>query len=121
MICSNPDFVSKGPDGELSICPGTTARQYAALGGRVDYRGKPYAPVYQRCFALSPDHKSALAIGDSLYHDIGGANNVGIDSLFISSGLHAGDLSDLTDPSAVAALCDREGQTPTYVMPTLRW
>ena len=121
MICTNPDFVSKGPDGELSLCPGTTARQYLELGGRVDYRGKPHAPVYQKCFALTPGHVSALAIGDSLYHDIGGANNAGIDSLFISSGIHAEELSNISDPAALGALFAREGQSPTYVMPSLRW
>jgi ribonucleotide monophosphatase NagD (HAD superfamily) len=62
-----------------------------------------------------------LAIGDSLYHDIGGANNAGIDSLFISSGIHADDLGDVADPAAVSALCDREGQRPTYMMTALRW
>lgn len=121
MICTNPDFVSKGPDGELSLCPGATARQYAELGGRVDYRGKPHAPVYQKCFALAPGHGAALAIGDSLYHDIGGANNAGIDSLFISSGIHAEDLSNITDPAALIELFAREGQSPTYAMPALRW
>jgi HAD superfamily hydrolase (TIGR01459 family) len=121
MVCANPDFVSKAPDGTLAICPGTTARRYEELGGRVDYRGKPHAPVYRKCFELTPGHGPALAIGDSLYHDIGGANNAGIDSLFISSGIHADDLGDVADPAAVSALCDREGQRPTYMMTALRW
>lgn len=121
MVCANPDFVSKAPDGTLAICPGMIARRYEELGGRADYRGKPHAPVYRKCFELTPDHGPALAIGDSLFHDIGGANNAGIDSLLITSGIHADDLSDLSDPAAVAALCDREGQHPTYMMPTLRW
>ncbi|MBL4720118.1 MAG: TIGR01459 family HAD-type hydrolase [Alphaproteobacteria bacterium] len=121
MVCANPDFVSKAPDGSLAICPGTTAKRYEVLGGRVDYRGKPHAPVYRKCFELAPNHGPTLAIGDSLCHDIGGANGAGIDSLFISGGIHAEELSDLGDPYALAMLFNREGQTPTYAAPALRW
>lgn len=125
MICANPDFVSVAPDGSFSICPGTTARRYLELGGRVDYRGKPYAPVYQRCFAHEPDARPALAIGDSLYHDIGGANRAGIDSLLIAGGIHGKDLglSDggPVDPDKLRIVCEREGQTPSYVMPRFCW
>ena len=121
MVCANPDFVSKAPDGSLAICPGTTARRFEELGGKVDYRGNPHAPVYRRCFELTPDHGPALAIGDSLCHDIGGANGAGIDSLFISGGIHAEDIPDLGDSAALATLCEREGQTPTYAASTFRW
>ncbi len=121
MICANPDFVSVAPDGSLAICPGTTARRYEELGGRVDYRGKPHAPVYRASLALEPDARPVLAIGDSLHHDIGGANGAGVDSLFISSGIHGAELGKNTDPDRLRALCERERQTPTYVMTRFRW
>lgn len=118
MICANPDFVSVAPDGSHAICPGTTARRYEQLGGRVDYRGKPHMPVYTKCFALAGNFKAALAIGDSLHHDIAGANKAGIDSLFISSGIHGDELgtNGLTDPASLTALFDKEEISPTYTM-----
>ena len=125
MICANPDFVSVAPDGSMNICPGATARRYEEIGGRVDYRGKPHKPVYDRSFAHVPEAGAALAIGDSLYHDIGGANAAGIDSLFIASGIHGADagatgaaplIQDTLD-----ALYAKEGQTPTYAMKHFGW
>lgn len=124
MICANPDFVSVAPDGGLAICPGATARRYEALGGRVDYRGKPHAPVYTKSLGHEPHARPALAIGDSLYHDIGGANRAGIDSLFVASGIHGGDLGldgGSLDPDRLHAVCQQEGQTPTYAMTKFRW
>ena len=125
MICANPDFVSVAPDGSLNICPGITARRYEKLGGKVDYRGKPHAPVYDRCFAHEPDARPVLAIGDSLYHDIGGANTAGIDSLFVAGGIHGADAGvdgeGPLDADRLAALYAKEGQTPTYAMARFRW
>ncbi len=123
MICANPDFVSVAPDGALAICPGTTARRYEELGGRVDYRGKPHAPVYRECFSLEPDCGPVIAIGDSLHHDIGGANGAGIDSVLVAGGIHAQDLGTGggIDGKHLDALCRSEGQTPTYVMPLFGW
>mgnify|MGYP000273974823 CR=1 FL=1 len=125
MVCANPDFVSIAPDGSSSICPGTTARRYEELGGRVDYRGKPHMPVYRKCFSHEPDARPALAIGDSLFHDIGGANRAGIDSILIGSGIHGKEIgldsSDTIDPETLGVVCERMGQAPTYAMPHFRW
>ncbi len=125
MICANPDFVSVAPDGSLAICPGATARRYEELGGKVDYRGKPHAPVYKKSLSHAPEARPVLAIGDSLYHDIGGANGAGIDSLFVAGGIHGADL-DLEanphlDPARLSALYEKEGQTPTYAMAKFHW
>ncbi len=125
MICANPDFVSVAPDGSLAICPGTTARRYEELGGRVDYRGKPHAPVYKISLAHEPSARPVLAIGDSLYHDIGGANGAGIDSLFVASGIHGHDIGltdgKTLDSARLRKLYEQEGQTPTYAMDRFHW
>jgi HAD superfamily hydrolase (TIGR01459 family) len=125
MVCANPDFVSIAPDGSFAICPGTTARRYEEFGGRVDYRGKPHLPVYRRCFEYEAEARPALAIGDSLYHDIGGANRAGIDSILIGGGIHRNDLGlgdgDTIDRERLRATCEREGQAPTYAMPRFAW
>ena len=45
MICANPDvMVERG--GRMIYCAGAIARAYEALGGKVEYAGKPYAPIY---------------------------------------------------------------------------
>ena len=45
MICANPDvMVERG--GRMIYCAGAIARAYEALGGKVAYAGKPYAPIY---------------------------------------------------------------------------
>lgn len=125
MICANPDFVSIAPDGGMAICPGATARRYEELGGAVDYRGKPHQPVYDRCLEHEPHARPVLAIGDSLYHDIGGANRVGIDSLFVASGIHRHDLGldagSLLSEGNLDRLYDSEGQVATYAMTHFRW
>ncbi len=107
-----------------SAVPRATARLYEELGGKVDYRGKPHAPVYRASLAREPDARPALAIGDSLYHDIGGANRVGVDSLFVACGIHAADLGGedgAIDFDRLPSLCEREGQTPTYAMARFHW
>ena len=125
MICANPDFVSVAPDGNMNICPGATARRYEEIGGQVDYRGKPHAPVYERCLLHEPGARPVLAIGDSLYHDIGGANAAAIDSLFIASGIHIADAgADGESPlvqGKLDALYVKEGQIPTYAMKCFGW
>ena len=125
MICANPDFVSIAPDGRMAICPGATARRYEELGGRVDYRGKPHSPVYKRSLGYEPDARPVLAIGDSLYHDIGGANRAGIDSLFIATGIHRHDLGldgggALTE-DALCTVYRQQGQAATYAMTNFGW
>lgn len=125
MICANPDLVSVTPEGELVICPGQVARRYEEIGGTVQWHGKPHRAVYEACFALYPDAKRILGIGDSLHHDIAGAAAAGIDSLFVAAGIHAPALGiqwgDDPDPGRLQALYAEIGQTPDYVTPVFRW
>jgi ribonucleotide monophosphatase NagD (HAD superfamily) len=125
MVCANSDFVSVSPDGSMQICPGTVARRYEELGGRVRWHGKPDISVYETCFALFPDAKRILGLGDSLYHDIAGAARAGIDSLFVAGGIHAPDLGiergETPTQDRLEALYRETGQTPDYVIPTFRW
>jgi ribonucleotide monophosphatase NagD (HAD superfamily) len=46
------------------------------------------------CKTLVGGWGNAIAVGDSLEHDIAGANGAGINSLFITSGIHADKISD---------------------------
>lgn len=125
MVCANPDFVSVTPEGDLVITPGSVARRYEEIGGRVHWHGKPYRAVYESCFKLFPEAKRILGIGDSLHHDIAGAAGAGIESLFIAAGVHAPALGiqwgETPEQAALEALVAEIGPRPDYVLPVFRW
>ena len=84
LVCTNPDLtVHRGKKEEY--CAGSVAQIFESLGGRVVYFGKPYKEIYNMCFK---EKEKVLAIGDNLRTDIKGANNLNIDSIFISDGVH---------------------------------
>lgn len=91
MFCANPDFVTIEKNNDKNIyCMGTIADLYEHMGGRVVILGKPSKEIYKvSCKKIEDFNKSKIvAIGDSLDHDILGANNFNIDSVLISSGIH---------------------------------
>ena len=84
LVCTNPDLtVHRGVIEEL--CAGSVAKIFEELGGKVVYFGKPHKEIYNMCF--NSDEK-VLAIGDNLRTDIKGANNLNIDCIFITDGVH---------------------------------
>ena len=91
MFCANPDFVTiEKNNGKNIYCMGTIADLYEHMGGKVVILGKPSKRIYEESFKKIEDlNKSKIvAIGDSLAHDIMGANNFNIDNVLISSGIH---------------------------------
>jgi len=91
MFCANPDFVTIEKNNDKNMyCMGTIADLYEHMGGRVILLGKPSKEIYiVSCKKIEDLNKSKIvAIGDSLDHDILGANNFNIDSVLISSGIH---------------------------------
>ena len=96
MFCANPDFVTIEKNNDKNIyCMGTIADLYDHMGGKVVILGKPSKEIYEEsCKRIGDLNKSKIvAIGDSLDHDILGANNFNIDSVLISTGIHK-DLFD---------------------------
>ena len=92
LVCTNPDLkVHRGNIEEL--CAGSVAKVFEELGGEVIYYGKPHKEVYNKCFNKS---EKVLAIGDNLRTDIKGANNLNIDSIFITEGVHRQEIGDPT-------------------------
>ena len=94
MICANPDHLVERGD-QLVYCAGALASLYEQEGGRVIYAGKPYPPIYllalETIGALAGravPRSEVLAIGDGVNTDIAGAASLGIDSVFVASGLH---------------------------------
>lgn len=91
MFCANPDFITIEKNNDKNIyCMGTIANLYENMGGKVIILGKPSKKIYEEsCKKIKIfDQRRILAIGDSLDHDILGANNFGIDSILITSGIH---------------------------------
>jgi len=111
LVLSNPDLVSMTPDGSLKMCPGTIAKTYQDMGGIVHWHGKPQPQIYSMCKELVGGWENAIAVGDSLEHDIAGANNAGIASLFITSGIHAEHISD---KASIEVLTEKFAVNPSY-------
>ncbi len=129
MLCANPDLVVERGT-QLIYCAGALADLYRDLGGAVLYAGKPHPPIYEEALkraatalGRTPAHTRVIAIGDSIRTDMKGAATFGIDSLFITAGIHAEEFGDreTPDPAALAAAFAREGVQPTGVMRTLAW
>jgi len=96
MFCANPDFETVQKDNNKNIfCMGTIAELYQDMGGKVIIQGKPSIDIYlEATKSLDITKKSKIvAIGDSLFHDIRGANNFNIDSILITSGIHSESFS----------------------------
>lgn len=120
FICANPDFDTIENNSEkLIFCMGTIAELYQNIGGKVFILGKPNIEIYNQVISKFShiDKSRILAIGDSLYHDIKGANNMGIDSLLITStGIHKG-FFDLDQPcwQSDKNLLKDNGINPTFI------
>ena len=125
FVCANPDLViHRGAD--LVYCAGALGRDYAALGGRVVYAGKPHAPVYEAALdvlaqKLGRPPRRVLAIGDGFHTDVRGATGQGIDVLFVAGGIHREEtlVAGRPDPQKLAALFAKEGVTPAATIGAL--
>ncbi|MEO7654300.1 MAG: TIGR01459 family HAD-type hydrolase [Sphingomicrobium sp.] len=91
LHCHNPDrVVIRG--GVEEDCAGAIADLYEALGGRVEWYGKPHAHIYEHALHLAgdPPPETVVAVGDSLRTDVLGAARFGIDVIFVAGGIHRG-------------------------------
>lgn len=129
MICANPDRVVEHGD-RLIYCGGALADLYEARGGMIHMAGKPYRPIYDEALKAAEkaagralDRSRILAIGDSVRTDAIGAANAGLDLLFVTGSIHAGELDAFgsPDPEAVRALVAPSGARLKAFMPRLAW
>lgn len=108
LVCSNPDKTSPRASG-LVVSPGALADRFHQMGGEVVWYGKPNANIFravQRTFPELPANRFVM-VGDSLEHDIAGAQAVGIASAFIRDGIHAHDFTNATSETLISEICDR--------------
>ncbi len=90
MYCANPDFETIEKNNKQNIfCMGTISEIYRKMGGQVIIQGKPEVEIYiEATKSINLDKSKTIAVGDSLFHDIKGANNFFIDSILVKSGIH---------------------------------
>ena len=114
LICTNPDLiVHRGEVAEY--CAGTIAKLFESIGGESIYFGKPYKEIYTMCFT---ENEKVIAIGDNLNTDIRGANNMNIDSIFISNGVHR---SEFINENELKTLSLKYKVEANYFQPQLIW
>ena len=92
MHCLNPDRTVIHC-GRREACAGALADIYEEVGGQVQWYGKPHTPIYDHARALAgnPPIEAMVAIGDGLPTDMLGAARYGIDAIYVSHGIHAGE------------------------------
>lgn len=127
MICANPDRVVQRGD-QMIWCAGALADLYESLGGKVTMAGKPFAPIYDlaraalaRAGAESP---RILVIGDGAPTDLKGANDQGLDCLFILGGIHGAELCGSAgepDEGRISAFLEAQGVRADYALGELGW
>lgn len=116
-LCTNPDKIMITAAG-LRYGAGRIAEEYEALGGPVEWIGKPWPSIYR--FALErsggAEGKRIIGIGDSIEHDIAGAKGIGASSLLIKGGiLIEADEQELPD------LFAKYSATPNFLSQSFAW
>ena len=111
MYCANPDFETIEKNNTENIfCMGAIAEIYKKMGGNVIIQGKPEIDIYiETTKSLKLVKSKTIAIGDSIFHDIKGANNFFIDSILVKSGIHK-------DLKTINTLCKNHQISPTYLI-----
>ena len=112
LYVANPDIIYPKREGEFGYTGGAVAmlleaglnRRYPDRDNRFTGLGKPYSPIFNAAKKRHPDGKLVM-VGDQLDTDILGANNAGIDSVLMLSG--------------VAPSSYESGPQPTYVLKDL--
>ncbi|SDB27948.1 TIGR01459 family HAD-type hydrolase [Bauldia litoralis] len=129
LLCANPDkVVERGH--EMVWCAGAMAERYASVGGETIILGKPHRPIYETAMARFAelaggpvDKGSILAIGDAVETDLRGANDFGLDVLFVTAGIHADVFGAREEPDGdkVAAFLAEAGIGARAFIPHLTW
>ncbi len=123
MLCCNPDLTVE-KDNQTIFCAGYIAEKYKEFGGKVTYVGKPYVEMYDFAKSFAKSSK-ILAIGDSFYTDILGANISKIDSILVVNGIFRKQLvNEITGEFSLEnfqKLSDHHQAKPTKVTLDLFW
>lgn len=113
--------------------------KYSALGGNVQYIGKPYIAVYNACMSAidrvnavkgvsdnSHDRSRVCGVGDSLDHDILGAKTAGINSVWTANGVHSQEMGTkegspiLAAKNVLSRMYEEYDIIPTHTIPSFK-
>tara|TARA_B100000674_G_scaffold113516_1_gene84824 strand:+ start:772 stop:1608 length:837 start_codon:yes stop_codon:yes gene_type:complete len=111
MYCANPDFETVEKNSKQNVfCMGAISEIYTKMGGEVLIQGKPEIDIYiETTKSIKLNKAKTVAIGDSIFHDIKGANNFSIDSILVKSGIHK-------KIETISMLCENHKISPTYLI-----
>jgi HAD superfamily hydrolase (TIGR01459 family) len=114
-MCVNPDKLMLTAAGNAPGA-GRIAEIYEELGGVVTWVGKPFPEIYRAAAELSQvqNPRDILCVGDSVEHDIAGANRFGAFAALVRTGI----LADLSD-NELAVEIGRHEALPDYVIRNL--
>ncbi|MFT7057816.1 MAG: HAD superfamily hydrolase (TIGR01459 family) [Pseudorhodobacter sp.] len=127
FLSANPDIVVDYGHKRI-FCAGALAQLYEEMGGESLSFGKPHPPIYDlarrrlSAFAGPIADDDILCIGDGIDTDIQGAMLEGLDSLFLTEGLTAGQFgnADTIDPAKLEPWLQDRLRNPTYSMGLLK-
>ncbi|MBR1734077.1 MAG: HAD hydrolase-like protein [Alphaproteobacteria bacterium] len=100
LLIANPDIFAHESGGNFvnRIVPvftqGILGKYYEKLGGKVAYFGKPYNGIFEFAKRYAEPDAKILMVGDTPWTDILGANNSGIDSAMVMTGVSGEFLGD---------------------------
>lgn len=129
FICANPDIVVERGE-RLIWCAGSLARLYEEFGGETLVAGKPHRPIYELAQSKLAEitgeavpKSDIIAIGDGMPTDVKGAQDNGLDLLYISAGIHSAEYGPSDDPDEAELLkfLATQGADPAVWMPHLVW
>ncbi len=129
LLCANPDVIVDVGDKRI-YCAGAIAQAYSDAGGTSLYFGKPHSPIYELAYTrlasisgrrIDPDR--ILCIGDGINTDIRGGVAEDLDTLFITGGLAAPEISETDGKPNEAELAEfikTNKLSPTFTISHLR-
>jgi len=124
MYSANPDIKVVSASGGIEYMPGIIAKRYMErFEGEVTFFGKPHKEHFLAVVeALGVTNSEVVHVGDSLHHDIQGANAAGIDSIWVTGGIHKNEVTAMTEDVLEGIIGTEEAQAghtmyPTYVVP----
>lgn len=115
LVVANPDLIYQKNEREVGITGGSIALliehalqlRYMSEQHTFVRLGKPHSPIFEQA-VKKLQTRNVLMIGDQVRTDIQGANNFGIDSALIATGVVQVNLEEL-----------RSDWVPTYILPSL--
>lgn len=108
---------------------GLLNRKLRQYGGIIHSIGKPYKPIFQECIEALQDKQifpgQTVMVGDTMAHDMIGANMAEIDTCLVKKGLHYGSFKKATNPAetdrTLSVLIAQYNTRPDYLIPVVQW